>query len=90
MQSSILHPVPEVFGTYNATSATPSEATLSSSWQTAIANFIKDPTVSPADDWPKYVPSNATQTLAKIAYEGNVAPDNFVQAVTSGSLVRIM
>jgi hypothetical protein len=70
--------------------ATASEVTLSLSFQTAFANFIKDPTTSPAKNWPKYAPGNATQTFAKIAYAGNVDPDNFVQAVQSDSLVRTL
>jgi hypothetical protein len=82
------HVVQELFGTFNTTTATASEATLSSSFQTAFANFIKNPTTSPAENWPQYVPGNATQTLAKIAYVGNVDPDNFVQAVQSDSSVR--
>jgi hypothetical protein len=79
--------VPGLFGTYNATTATSAEKTLSSSWQTAVANFIKDPSTPPAVNWPKYIQGNSSQTLAKIAYNDNVAPDNFVQAVEPGSVV---
>ncbi|KIK55752.1 hypothetical protein GYMLUDRAFT_175100, partial [Collybiopsis luxurians FD-317 M1] len=77
--------VPELFGTFNASTATPNEVTLSKTYQTAIANFIKNPNDSPAPNWPKYAPGGSTQTLARLAYNGNVDMDNFVQAVTSDS-----
>jgi carboxylesterase type B len=77
--------LPELFGTFNASTATPNEVTLSKTFQTAIANFIKNPNESPAPNWPKYVPGGSTQTLARLAYNGNVETDNFVQAVTSNS-----
>ncbi|KAF7324610.1 Carboxylic ester hydrolase [Mycena kentingensis (nom. inval.)] len=75
-----------VFGTYNRSTATAAEATLSSTIQTAIANFIKDPTVAPAPNWPKYLAGSSTNTLAKLAYSGNVLTSNVVQAVGSTSL----
>ncbi|KAE9394532.1 alpha/beta-hydrolase [Gymnopus androsaceus JB14] len=75
----------EVFGTYNVSTAIPNEVTLSKTFQTAIANFIKNPSQSPAPNWPKYVPGNLTQTLARLAYNGNVDTGNFVQAETSNS-----
>ncbi|KAE9407136.1 ALDH-like protein [Gymnopus androsaceus JB14] len=75
----------EVFGTYNASTATQNEVTLSKTFQTAIANFIKNPNEPPAPNWPKYVPGNLTQTLARLAYVENVETDNFVQVVTSDS-----
>jgi hypothetical protein len=56
--------------------------------QTLIANFAKNPVVAPAPNWPKYIPGNATTTLAKLAYNGNVALGNVVQAVESDSVVR--
>ncbi|KAJ7261983.1 Carboxylesterase [Mycena rebaudengoi] len=71
-----------LFGTYNRSTATAAEATLSSSFQTAICNFIKDPTSPPAANWPKYVPGPHGK-IAKIAYHGNVQPGNFVEAVDS-------
>ncbi|KAF5349355.1 hypothetical protein D9758_011780 [Tetrapyrgos nigripes] len=40
--------LPELFGTFNATTATPNEVTLSKTFQTVVANFIKIPNVSPA------------------------------------------
>jgi hypothetical protein len=46
--------------------------------------------VSPTQSWPAYVPGNLTRTLAKIAYNGNVEPNNFVMAVQSDSLVRLL
>ncbi|KAF7324602.1 Carboxylic ester hydrolase [Mycena kentingensis (nom. inval.)] len=75
-----------VFGTYNRTTATPAEATLSRTIQTTIANFVKDPTNSPAPNWPRYLPGNNTKTLAKLAYNGNVAPNNVIDAVRSDAL----
>ncbi|KAF9049446.1 Alpha/Beta hydrolase protein [Rhodocollybia butyracea] len=75
----------EVFGTYNASTATANEITLSKTYQTAIANFIKNPDQSPAPNWPKYLPGNNTKTLARLAYNGNVDTGNFVQAEKSNS-----
>ncbi|KAJ6614098.1 Carboxylesterase [Mycena sp. CBHHK59/15] len=77
-----------LFGTFVRSTATPAEVTWSSTFQTAIANFIKDPNTSPAVNWPKYIPGPSANTLAKLAYKGNinVDPDNFVQAVQSNSL----
>ncbi|KAF9065549.1 Alpha/Beta hydrolase protein [Rhodocollybia butyracea] len=77
--------LPELFGTFNASTATPNEVTLSQTFQTAIANFVKNPNQSPAPNWPEYIPGNNTQTLARLAYNGNVDTGNFVQAVTSDS-----
>ena len=48
--------VPILFGTYNTTTATAPEVELSQSLQTAFANFVKDPNVSPAPNWPPYEP----------------------------------
>ncbi|KAJ7480180.1 Alpha/Beta hydrolase protein [Mycena galericulata] len=78
--------LPEVFGTYNRTTATAAEATLSGTMQTIVGNFIKNPTTAPAPNWPKYVPGNKTTTLAKLAYEGNVLASDVVQAVESDSI----
>jgi hypothetical protein len=78
-----------LFGTFDRATATPAEVTWSTTFQTAISNFIKDPSRSPAVNWPKYVPGPATNTLAKLAYNGNVDPDNFVDAVQSNSLVSL-
>ncbi|KAJ7694530.1 hypothetical protein B0H17DRAFT_1131841 [Mycena rosella] len=75
-----------LFGTFNRSTATPAEVTWSSTFQTAIANFVKDPDTSPALHWPKYVPGPPAQTFAKLAYNGNVDPDNFVDPVPSDSL----
>ncbi|KAJ6528734.1 Carboxylesterase [Mycena vulgaris] len=74
-----------LFGTFNRSTATPAEATWSSTFQTAIANFIKDPETPPAINWPKYIPGPSEKTYAKLAYNGNVDPDNFVDAVQSDS-----
>ncbi|KAJ6476185.1 para-nitrobenzyl esterase, partial [Mycena sanguinolenta] len=78
--------LPEIFGTFNVTTATTAEATLSHTMQTLVANFVKDPMVAPAPNWPKYVPGNLTRTLAKLAYNGNVEARNVVQAVESDSV----
>ncbi|KAJ7625743.1 Carboxylesterase [Roridomyces roridus] len=75
-----------LFGTLNRTTATPAELIWSNTFQTAIANFIKDPISSPALNWPKYAPGPPAETYAKLAYEGNVESGNFVQAVASGNL----
>ncbi|KAF5349361.1 hypothetical protein D9758_011788 [Tetrapyrgos nigripes] len=77
--------LPELFGTFNATTATPNEVTLSKTFQTVVANFIKNPNTSPAPNWPKYKPGSNTRTLAKLAYEGNVELRNVVMAVESDS-----
>jgi hypothetical protein len=53
--------------------------------QTTVANFAKNPFVSPVANWPKYVPGNRA-TVAKLAYNGNVEPSNFVEAASSESL----
>jgi len=83
--------VPILFGTFNTSTATSAEVTLSRSLQTAFANFVKDPNCSPAPDWPAYEPEvsgNAyTQTLAKLAYQGNVDCGDFVQPVRPNSTV---
>ena len=69
--------VPELFGTFNSTTATQSEVQLSSTFQAIVASFAKNPFVSPAPAWPKYNP-NAT-TLANLAFNGNVALNDVVQ-----------
>jgi len=77
--------LPELFGTFNPSTSTDNEVTLSKTFQTAIANFIKNPNESPAPNWPKYIPGSLTQTLARLAYVGNVETDNFVQPAISDS-----
>lgn len=72
-----------IFGTFNASTATPAEVTLSGTMQTIWADFMKNPAVPPAINWPRYVPINATRTLAKLAYAGNVQPANVVQRASS-------
>jgi carboxylesterase type B len=76
--------LPELFGTFNSTSATPSEVQLSSTFQTIVASFAKDPFVSPAPGWPKYNPNAAT--VANLAFNGNVAPNNVVQTTSPAQL----
>ncbi|KAJ7625787.1 Carboxylesterase [Roridomyces roridus] len=75
-----------LFGTFIRSTATPAEVTWSTTFQTAIANFIKNPSESPALNWPKYIPGPPAKTYAKLAYNGNVEPGNFVQAVASEDL----
>ncbi|KAF7334265.1 Carboxylic ester hydrolase [Mycena sanguinolenta] len=75
-----------IFGNFNTTTATASEVELFKTMQATIGNYIKDPTVSPAQNWPTYVPGNVTATLAAMAYSGNVRPDNFIQLETGDSI----
>ncbi|KAJ6556578.1 Alpha/Beta hydrolase protein [Mycena vulgaris] len=75
-----------LFGTFVRSTATPAEVTWSNTFQTAIANFVKNPTKSPAINWPKYIPGPSAKTFAKLAYNGNVDPDNFVDPVASNLL----
>lgn len=56
--------------------------------QTIYGNFIRDPTSPPAPNWPRYVPGNTTTTLAKLAYNGNVALGNVAMTVRSSLNVR--
>ncbi|KAJ7034410.1 Carboxylesterase family-domain-containing protein [Mycena alexandri] len=76
-----------LFGTFVRSTATPAEVTWSNTFQTAIANFVKNPDTSPAVNWPKYVPGG--KTFAKLAYNGNVEPDNFVVPVETTSLLDL-
>ncbi|KAJ7742573.1 Alpha/Beta hydrolase protein, partial [Mycena metata] len=48
--------LPEIFGTFDAATATAPEVTLSGTMQGLVASFVKNPTVSPAAHWPKYLP----------------------------------
>ena len=86
--------VPILFGTYNTSTATTSEVELSQSLQTAFANFAKNPEIvspAPNSSWPPYEPGllgiARNPTLAKIAYEENVAPDDFINLVQPISIV---
>ncbi|KAK7050253.1 carboxylic ester hydrolase [Favolaschia claudopus] len=76
----------EIFGTYNRSTATAAEKTLSSTMQSIVGNFARNPAAPPAPHWPKYRPGNKTSTLAKLAYNSNVALSNVVQTVRSNSL----
>ncbi|KAJ7456522.1 Carboxylesterase [Mycena latifolia] len=78
--------LPEIFGTFNRSTATAPEVTLSNTMQTLVANFVKNPAQAPAPNWPKYLPGNTTTTLAKLAYNGNVVAANVVEPVGSESL----
>ncbi|KAJ7770939.1 hypothetical protein DFH07DRAFT_768662 [Mycena maculata] len=80
----------EVFGTFNRSTATAAEATLSGTMQTLIANFIKDPMAEPVPNWPKYVLGNTTTTLVMLAYSGNVVASNVVQAVESDPITLLV
>jgi hypothetical protein len=83
--------VPILFGTFNRSTATDAEAELSHTFQTAFANFVKDPTNPPVPDWPPYEPElsgdTVAPTLAKIAYDGNVYLDDFIELVQPNSTV---
>ena len=50
-----IHLVGEIFGTFNTTTATAAEKTLSNTMQTVWSNFIKDPTTPPAPNWQRFV-----------------------------------
>ncbi|KAF8576342.1 alpha/beta-hydrolase [Ramaria rubella] len=76
--------IPEIFGTFNATTATLAEKTLSQTMQIVWTNFIKDPTASPAPNWIRFSPGNNTNSLAKLAFTGNVELENVVQASPAG------
>jgi hypothetical protein len=83
-----------LFGTFNKSTATAAEAELSHSFQTAFANFAKDPVnASPAPNWPAYEPellgTTVPPTLAKIAYHGNVNMDDFIDLVEPDSTVSM-
>jgi len=78
--------LPEIFGTFIPATATAAEVTLSHTMQTAVANFIRNPSTAPAPNWPKYVPGSLTTTLAELAYNGNVDANDVVQAVESDSI----
>jgi carboxylesterase 2 len=70
-----------LFGTFNTTGATAAETRLSKTFQTMVANFVKNPTRSPAPNFPKYN-LNLNNTLAKLAFNGNVEMGNAVQVVS--------
>jgi hypothetical protein len=74
----------EIFGTYPS-DATAAEKTLSLTMQAIVANFARNPAAAPAPNWPKYGPG---ETLAKLAYNANVALSSVVQPAESNSLVR--
>jgi hypothetical protein len=74
----------ELFGTYNRTNATASEVQLSSTFQTIVASFAKNPFTPPAPGWPRYNP-NAT-TIANLAFNGNVVLNNVVQTASPSQL----
>jgi hypothetical protein len=57
---------------------------LSSTFQTIVASFAKNPSASPAPGWPKYNPNAAT--LANLAFNGNVALNNVVQTTSTAQL----
>ena len=78
-----------VFGTFNRSTATTDEIELSQTLQTAFGNFVKDPDSEFASNWPRYNVNISAPTLAKIAYHGNVQPDNFVEPVDPNDTVRV-
>ncbi|KAJ7863795.1 Alpha/Beta hydrolase protein [Mycena olivaceomarginata] len=72
----------EIFGTYPS-DATAVEKTLSLTMQAIVANFARNPAAAPAPNWSKYGPG---ETLAKLAYNANVALSNVVQTAGNSSL----
>lgn len=81
--------VKEIFGTFNRSTASPAEITLSHSMQTLWANFIKDPTASPDPEWKKWRPDNSTRSLARLGFDGKVRLDDVVQASPSELYDRV-
>jgi carboxylesterase type B len=86
--------VPILFGTFNKSTATAAEAELSHSFQTAFADFAKDPVnASPVPVWPTYKPESpgitVPPTLAKMAYHGNVDMGDFIELVEPDSTVSM-
>ncbi|KAF8528405.1 Alpha/Beta hydrolase protein [Hysterangium stoloniferum] len=73
-----------IFGTFNQTTATPAEVQLSRTMQTIWTNFIKDPFSNPTPEWKQFLPDNSTQTLSKLAFDGNVELGNVVQPAPAG------
>lgn len=73
----------EIFGTFVQATASPAEITLSKTMQKTWANFIKNPTSPPTLNWERFLPGNATNGLAKLAFNGNVQLNNVVQAAPS-------
>ncbi|KAF9257595.1 Carboxylesterase [Marasmius fiardii PR-910] len=78
--------LPELFGTFNRTTATDEEVTLSSTFQTAIVNFVKNPNDSPAPGWTSYGDGN----VAELAFAGNVNLDDVVQLVKNNSVIIVL
>lgn len=76
--------IQEIFGTFNTTTASGPEKTLSATMQTVWTNFIKNPFVSPAPNWHEFVPGNNTLSLARLAFNGNVELSNVVQPSLAG------
>src|SRR5712672_1016184 len=93
--STCLFIVPILFGTFNRPTASAAEAKLSQSIQTAFANFAKNPVnASLAPSWPPYerdfLGIAPVPALARIAYQGNVGFDDFVQPVQPISTVSMI
>jgi hypothetical protein len=67
--------VPILFGTYNGSTATSAEVKLSQSFQTAFANFAKNPNSSPAPHWRRYKPEVSANVYAHtLAKNPNLSP----------------
>ena len=77
------HVVPGIFGTFNRTTANSSEVQLSDTLQTIVGSFAKNPFAPPLPSWPKYNPNSTT--LAKLAFNGNVATTDVVQTASPAS-----
>jgi hypothetical protein len=78
-----------VFATFSKWTASADEIELSKTLQTAVANFVKDPSTPPVPNWPTYNANNSAPTLAKLAYDGNVEPGNVVDLVDPSTTVSV-
>ncbi|KAF9261784.1 alpha/beta-hydrolase [Marasmius fiardii PR-910] len=65
-----------IFGTFNRTTSGSNKAVLSESFQTAVANFVKNPSQPPAPNWNQYDPNR--KTLAELAFNRNIDFNKFV------------
>lgn len=78
-----------VFATFSKWTASADEIELSKTLQTAVANFVKDPSTPPIPNWPAYNANDSVPTLAKLAYNGNVEPGNVVDLVDPSTTVSV-
>jgi hypothetical protein len=80
--------VPILFGTYNGSTATSAEVELSQSFQTAFANFAKNPNSSPAPHWRRYKPEVSANVYAHtLAKNPNLSPWRPYEPELSGNVL---